>query len=96
MGGIPSWVRAGMVAPFVDCGERLRSIVARHRHSLLTASTGGKTVGNRKQPYRPASPKLTTQINVDGDKYLHDDFAFGTRDELIHRASIQRLFLIFR
>ena len=27
--------------------------------------------------------KLTTQINIDGDKYLHDDFAFGTRDELI-------------
>ncbi len=29
--------------------------------------------------------KLTTQINIDGDKYLHDDFAFGTRDELIPR-----------
>jgi catechol 1,2-dioxygenase len=27
--------------------------------------------------------KLTTQINIDGDKYLHDDFAFGTRDDLI-------------
>ena len=27
--------------------------------------------------------KLTTQINIDGDRYLHDDFAFGTRDELI-------------
>jgi catechol 1,2-dioxygenase len=27
--------------------------------------------------------KLTTQINIDGDKYLHDDFAFGTRNELI-------------
>lgn len=27
--------------------------------------------------------KLTTQINIDGDEYLHDDFAFATRDELI-------------
>ena len=26
---------------------------------------------------------LTTQFNIDGDKYLHDDFAFGTRDGLI-------------
>ena len=34
----------------------------------------------------PGYRKLTTQINIDGDKYLHDDFAFGTRDELIPRA----------
>ncbi|MBK6411674.1 catechol 1,2-dioxygenase [Sphingopyxis sp.] len=26
---------------------------------------------------------LTTQINIDGDPYLHDDFAFATRDDLI-------------
>jgi catechol 1,2-dioxygenase len=31
----------------------------------------------------PGHRKLTTQINIDGDEYLHDDFAFGTRDELI-------------
>jgi catechol 1,2-dioxygenase len=31
----------------------------------------------------PNHRKLTTQINIDGDKYLHDDFAFGTREELI-------------
>ena len=31
----------------------------------------------------PGYRKLTTQINIDGDKYLHDDFAFGTRDDLI-------------
>ncbi|WP_192364916.1 catechol 1,2-dioxygenase [Mesorhizobium mediterraneum] len=31
----------------------------------------------------PGHRKLTTQINIDGDKYLHDDFAFGTREELI-------------
>ena len=31
----------------------------------------------------PGYRKLTTQINIDGDAYLHDDFAFATRDELI-------------
>jgi catechol 1,2-dioxygenase len=37
----------------------------------------------------PGYRKLTTQINIDGDKYLHDDFAFGTRDDLI--PQIQRV-----
>jgi catechol 1,2-dioxygenase len=31
----------------------------------------------------PGYRKLTTQINIDGDPLLHDDFAFATRDELI-------------
>ena len=31
----------------------------------------------------PGYRKLTTQINIDGDAYLHDDFAFATRDDLI-------------
>lgn len=31
----------------------------------------------------PGHRHLTTQINIAGDKYLHDDFAFATRDELI-------------
>lgn len=31
----------------------------------------------------PGYRQLTTQINIDGDAYLHDDFAFATRDELI-------------
>lgn len=31
----------------------------------------------------PGFRKLTTQINIDGDAYLHDDFAFATRDDLI-------------
>ena len=31
----------------------------------------------------PGHRKLTSQINIDGDEYLHDDFAFGTREELI-------------
>ena len=31
----------------------------------------------------PGYRQLTTQINIAGDKFLHDDFAFATRDELI-------------
>lgn len=31
----------------------------------------------------PGFRTLTTQINIDGDEYLHDDFAFATRDDLI-------------
>ena len=31
----------------------------------------------------PGYRQLTTQINIDGDKYLRDDFAFGTREDLI-------------
>lgn len=31
----------------------------------------------------PGHRHLTTQINIDGDPYLHDDFAYATRDELI-------------
>jgi catechol 1,2-dioxygenase len=35
----------------------------------------------------PGYRKLTSQINIDGDKYLHDDFAFGTRDDLIPKIA---------
>lgn len=31
----------------------------------------------------PQHRHLTTQINLAGDQYLHDDFAYATRDELI-------------
>ena len=31
----------------------------------------------------PGYRQLTTQINIDGDAYLHDDFAFATREGLI-------------
>jgi catechol 1,2-dioxygenase len=33
--------------------------------------------------HAPGFRHLTTQFNIDGDKYLRDDFAFGTREELI-------------
>lgn len=31
----------------------------------------------------PSHRHLTTQINLSGEQYLHDDFAYATRDELI-------------
>jgi len=34
----------------------------------------------------PGYRKLTTQINLAGDRYLYEDFAFGTRDGLIAEA----------
>jgi catechol 1,2-dioxygenase len=35
----------------------------------------------------PGYRKLTTQFNIDGDKYLWDDFAFATREGLIATVS---------
>jgi catechol 1,2-dioxygenase len=34
----------------------------------------------------PGCRHLTTQINIADDEYLHNDFAFGTRDELTPEA----------
>ncbi|TDW53688.1 catechol 1,2-dioxygenase, partial [Oceanimonas baumannii] len=31
----------------------------------------------------PGHKHLTTQINLAGDEYTYDDFAFATRDELV-------------
>jgi catechol 1,2-dioxygenase len=65
---------SGYACPPGSQTERLLSAMGRHGnrpahvHFFVTA---------------PGHRKLTTQINIDGDKYLHDDFAFGTRDELI-------------
>jgi catechol 1,2-dioxygenase len=54
--------------------QKLLTLIGRHGrrpahiHFLVTA---------------PGYRSLTTQINIDGDEYLHDDFAFATRDGLI-------------
>ena len=37
----------------------------------------------------PGYRQLTTQINIAGDKYLYDDFAFATREELIPAVTRQ-------
>ena len=35
---------------------------------------------------KPGYKHLTTQINLAGDEYTYDDFAFATRDELVVEA----------
>ena len=65
---------AGYAVPPQGATERLLGQVGRHgqrpAHIHFFVSAGG---------YR----HLTTQINIDGDPYLHDDFAYATRDGLI-------------
>lgn len=69
-----SIVPAGYAVPGGSNIERLLSSVGRH--------------GNRPAHIHffvsaPGYRHLTTQINIDGDPFLHDDFAYATKDELI-------------
>jgi catechol 1,2-dioxygenase len=65
---------AGYACPPEGPTQQLLNILGRHGrrpahiHFFVTA---------------PGYRKLTTQINIDGDEYLHDDFAFATRNGLI-------------
>lgn len=65
---------AGYACPPEGATQALLNQLGRHgnrpAHIHFFVSAGG---------YR----HLTTQINIEGDAYLHDDFAFATRDELI-------------
>jgi catechol 1,2-dioxygenase len=67
-------VPAGYGVPPGGATERLLAAVGRHGrrpahiHFFVSA---------------PGFRHLTTQINIDGDPYLHDDFAYATRNELI-------------
>jgi catechol 1,2-dioxygenase len=69
-----SVVPAGYGVPPGGATERLLAAVGRHGrrpahiHFFVSA---------------PGFRHLTTQINIDGDSYLHDDFAHATRNELI-------------
>ena len=65
---------AGYGCPPNGATQKLLTMIGRHGrrpahvHFFVTA---------------PGFRQLTTQINIDGDAYLHDDFAFATRDDLI-------------
>ena len=69
-----SLLPSGYACPPDGQTQKLLSLLGRHGnrpahiHFFVTA---------------PGYRKLTTQINIDGDAYLHDDFAFATRDGLI-------------
>jgi catechol 1,2-dioxygenase len=69
-----SIVPSGYAVPGGSRIEQLLSSVGRH--------------GNRPAHIHffvsaPGHRHLTTQINIDGDPFLHDDFAYATRDGLI-------------
>jgi catechol 1,2-dioxygenase len=69
-----SIVPSGYSCPPDGPTQRLLDLLGRHGrrpahiHFMVTA---------------PGHRTLTTQINIAGDPYLHDDFAFATRDDLI-------------
>lgn len=69
-----SVVPSGYGVPPKGAADRLLAKVGRHGrrpahiHFFISA---------------PGLRHLTTQINIDGDPYLHDDFAYATRRELI-------------
>jgi catechol 1,2-dioxygenase len=76
-----------------DGAYRFRSIVPKGYAVPPQGSTAGLLAGVGRHGRRPAhihffvsAPgrrHLTTQINIDGDPDLHDDFAYATRDGLI-------------
>src|SRR5882757_8834389 len=71
---LQSIVPSGYAVPSGGATERMLGAVGRHGrrpahiHFFISA---------------PGFRHLTTQINIDGDSYLHDDFAHATRSELI-------------
>jgi catechol 1,2-dioxygenase len=69
-----SIVPSGYGVPPKGATERLLAKVGRHgrRPAHIHFFISG-----------PGFRHLTTQINIDGDPYLHDDFAHATRRELI-------------
>ena len=69
-----SLLPAGYACPPEGVTQQLLNELGRHGHRPAHIHFFVSAPGYRK---------LTTQINIDGDEYLHDDFAFATRDELI-------------
>ena len=69
-----SIVPSGYAVPPQGSTDQLLSAVGRHGHRPAHIHFFVSAPGHRH---------LTTQINIDGDPYLHDDFAYATRDDLI-------------
>lgn len=69
-----SVVPSGYAVPPKGTTETLLGAVGRHGHRPAHIHFFVSAPGHRH---------LTTQINIDGDPYLRDDFAYATRDELI-------------
>ena len=69
-----SLLPSGYACPPDGQTQKLLTQLGRHGHRPAHIHFFVSAAGYRK---------LTTQINIDGDEYLHDDFAFATRDGLI-------------
>jgi catechol 1,2-dioxygenase len=69
-----SIVPSGYATPPGSATEFLMHAVGRHGNRPAHVHFFVEADGYRQ---------LTTQINIEGDPYLFDDFAFGTRDDLI-------------
>jgi catechol 1,2-dioxygenase len=67
-------VPSGYGVPPGSCTDRLMSALGRH---------GERPAHIHYMAYADGYQTLTTQINIPGDAYLDDDFAFATRDELV-------------
>ena len=65
---------SGYACPPQGATQQLLDLLGRHGHRPAHIHFFVSAPGYRK---------LTTQINIDGDEYLHDDFAFATCDGLI-------------
>jgi catechol 1,2-dioxygenase len=75
-----SIVPSGYSVPPGGTTERLLDAIGRHGHRPAHIHFFVSAPGFRH---------LTTQINIAGDPYLHDDFAYATRDELIPEVARQ-------
>ncbi len=69
-----SIVPSGYAVPGGGSTERLLGTIGRHGHRPAHIHFFVSAPGHRH---------LTTQINIDGDPYLHDDFAYATREGLV-------------
>ncbi|MFA7439369.1 MAG: catechol 1,2-dioxygenase [Sphingomonadaceae bacterium] len=69
-----SIVPAGYACPPGGSTENILKAIGRHGHRPAHIHFFVSADGHRH---------LTTQINIAGDPYLHDDFAYATRDDLI-------------
>jgi catechol 1,2-dioxygenase len=74
---LQSVVPSGYAVPRGGATERLLGAVGRHGRRPAHIHFFVSARGFRH---------LTTQINIDGDPDLHDDFAYATRDELIPKV----------
>ncbi|MEX2942194.1 catechol 1,2-dioxygenase [Serratia fonticola] len=73
-----SIVPSGYGCPPQGCTQQLLNLLGRH---------GRRPAHIHFFVYADGYRKLTTQINIDGDEYLWDDFAFASREGLVPQVN---------